>query len=97
MKSLMSVLTEASAHDALHVVDLLQTHKLGSKPLSGQSVYIPSYISSAVWNHLAITSGFFPHLIRGGGGSVEYRERAALIIDAFFWPSNIFLCKEMLS
>lgn len=81
MKSLSSVLNEASAHDALNVAGLLQTHKLGSRPLPGQSVYISSSISSA--DHLAITSSFFPHLIIEGGGSVEYRERATLIIDAY--------------
>lgn len=83
MKSLSSVLNEASAHDALKAAGLLQTHKLGSKPLSGQSVYILSCISSA--DHLAITSSFFPHLITEGGSNREYRERATLIIDVYFW------------
>lgn len=81
MKSLSSILNEVSDHDALNVAGLLQTHKLRSKPLPGQSVYIPSCISSA--DHLAITSSFFPHLITEGGGSMEYRERATLIIDAY--------------
>lgn len=35
IKSLGSVLTEASAHDAMNVVRLLQIYTLGSRPLSG--------------------------------------------------------------
>ena len=51
--------------------------------------YIPSHISNAIWNHLAITTEFLPHLIRGDGCGMRKRnEQHWLQMPLLGWIMN---------